>query len=67
MNEIVYGQDDVVLGSSGGATIDAGTYSEANYGNPKYHQYNVTPFSAVLAPDTSNTKILEIVQTYSLR
>ena len=67
MNEIVYGRDDVAVRSSGGDTITPGTYSEVNDGNPKDHQYNVTPFSAVLAPDTSNTKMLEIVQTEVFR
>ena len=67
MNNIVSGQDDAAAGPSGGAAIAPGTYSEANNGEPKYHQYNVTPFSDMLAPNTSNTTMLELYQASALR
>ena len=43
------------------------TYSEANDGNPEDHQYKVTLFSAVLAPDTSTTTMVQIDQATALR
>ena len=51
-------QDDASAGTSGGATIAPYKNSEANDGEPEDHQYNVTPCSAVLAPNTSNTEML---------
>ena len=35
--------------------------------DPEYHQSSLTPFSAVLAPDTSNTTMLEIYKATVLR
>ena len=63
----ISGQDDAVAGPSGGSTIAPSTDSEANDGDPEDHQYNVTPFSAVLAPNTSNTTMLELDQAAALR
>ena len=54
INEIVSGRYDAASEPSGGSEIAPGTDSEANDGNPEDHQYNLNPFSAVLAPDTSN-------------
>ena len=63
----IYGRDDAVAGPSGGATIAPETDSEPNDGDPEDHQYNVTPFSAVPAPRTSNTTMLELDQAAALR
>ena len=46
--------------------IDPGTNSETNSRDPKYHQYNMTVFSAVLAPETSNTTSVDIQQTETI-
>ena len=67
MNVDISGQDDAVAGPSGGDTIAPDTDYEANDGNPEDHQYNVTPFSAVLAHNTSNTTMLELDQAAALR
>ena len=56
----ISGRDDAVAGPSGGAAIAPDTDYEANDGNLEDHQYDVTPFSAALAPNTSNTKMLEL-------
>ena len=63
----ISGQDDAAAGKSGGAAIATYKNSEANDGEPEDHQSNVTPFSAVLAPNTSNTKMLELDQASELR
>ena len=63
----ISGRDDEVAGPSGGAAIAPVTDCEANNGDPEDHQYNVTPFSTVLEPNTSNTTMLELDQAAALR
>ena len=67
MNEIIYGQEDTATGPSGGSAISFSKYSKYISVYCEYHQYNLTPFSDVLAPDTSNTTMLEIDQATALR
>ena len=63
----ISGRDDAVAGPSGGATIAPNIDYEENDGDLEDHQSNVTPFSAVLAPNTSNTTMLELDQAAALR
>ena len=63
----ISGRENAVAGPSGGSAIAPDTDYEANYGNPEDHQCDVTPFSDVPAPNTSNTTILELDQAAALR
>ena len=54
-------------GPSGRASINPGTYYEANSGDSEDHQYNMTIFIAVLALETSNTMSVETYPTTALR
>ena len=60
----ISGQDNAAAGKSGGAAIATYKNSEANDGEPEDHQSNVTPFSAVLAPNTTSTLMLGLTLTF---
>ena len=66
MNGRTYKQEYAAEDPSGGSVIDTGTDSEAVSGDLKVHQFNVTLLSAVIEPDTYNTKMVYIYQSTAL-